>query len=230
MKGFAKPELLESYDTERQPVIAEMLNLTTDIYKQNMSSRVAKVISEMTGPKEAGLTRGRICFQLDINYRWSDIVFDERYTSGVTERHAYGGAGDQYIRAGDRAPDAPALECLYTTAKPVNRLFDIFNPAKHIALVFRGTIPGDANPFATSLSAFPDQTLLKVLIIPSGSSVESYETTSFEYVLRDTENHAHQGYGVDQATPAVVIVRPDAHIGAFCTSTAGVGNYISRVF
>ena len=230
MKGLAKPDLLESYDPERQPVIAEMLNLTTDIYKQNMSSRVANIITEMTGPKEAGLTRGRVCFQLDINYRWSDIIYDERYDGVVAEKHAYGGSGDLSVRAGDRAPDAPALECLYTNAKPVSRLFDLFDPTKHVALVFSGTRPGDANEFATALSAFPERTVLKVLILPTSAAAERKETTPFDYVLRDTEGHAHGGYNVNQSTSAAVIVRPDSHVGAFCNSAAGVRKYMEHIF
>ena len=89
--------------------------------------------------------RRRKLFQLDLNYRWSSIVFDERFASSSAQKDAYGKLG-QDLRAGDRAPDAPSLVILHSKVTSIGkvsgqvgasvRLFDIFEPTVHTALVF----------------------------------------------------------------------------------------------
>ena len=216
------------------PVIAEMLNLTTDIYKKNNSSRTADILTEASGPKNAGLTRGRDLFQLNVNYRWSEIVFDERFAVGDAQKQAYGSAG-QEVRAGDRAPDAPALECLFPAPgvgiKAPSCLFDVFDPTRHIALVFRGALNGEALPLHDSLEEFPSGAMLKVLILPPGGEYEPLANSLVDYVVRDTMGHAYGGYGLDMLSPssAAVIVRPDSYVGAFATSPAGIDKYRSLI-
>ena len=234
LKGFAKPELLESYKIERMPVIAEMLNLTTEIYKKNLSSEISTLLNdEKSGPKAAGLTRGRNLFQLDINYRWSEIIFDERFVGQSADKRAYGVEG-QAVRAGDRAPDAPALECFFAKEglKTISALFDIFEPTKHVALVFQDGAPKAVNAFLASLSKFSEGSLCTVLILPANAEYDPSVNSQVDYVLRDTDGHAHNGYGLDVSgvSPSAVIIRPDAHVGAFAISAAGIDKYRSLLF
>ena len=216
------------------PVIAEMLNFTTDIYKKVMKNmHSSDMLTDAWKPKEAGLTRGFDHFQLGINYRWSDIVFDERFTVEGSVRQAYG-AMDREVRAGDRAPDAPSLECLYpgTGVKSPNCLFDLFDPSKHVALVFRGSDSGAATPIYDALRMFPTGAMINVLILPPDGNYDLSVNPLVDYVLRDTMGHAHEGYGLiaRSPSPAAVIVRPDAYVGAFVTTSAGVEKYRSLVF
>ena len=72
------------------PVIADMLKLTTDLYNRAFSTttqqkiaaaKAAEVDAATLDERERGWFRGRKLFQLDLNYRWSNITIDERYVS-----------------------------------------------------------------------------------------------------------------------------------------------------
>ncbi|WP_338867922.1 FAD-dependent monooxygenase [Myxococcus stipitatus] len=74
----APPSLLDSYESERLPVAARVLGLTSSLHQQNFRPP--------TAPAPA-------IHQLDITYRDSVLAVDERSAPGE-------------LRAGDRAPDA----------------------------------------------------------------------------------------------------------------------------
>ena len=44
LKGLAKESLLDTYPSERLPVIADVLNFTTDLYKRTFSGEFAKLV------------------------------------------------------------------------------------------------------------------------------------------------------------------------------------------
>lgn len=226
----------------------ELLDFTTELYKKTFNGEMARAVmggavkgenleDAERGNGPASATRGRAWFsgrnilQLAINYRWSDIVFDERYPEEEVERHPYGVEGViEAVRAGDRAPDAPGLECLSSREgrKPVSRIFDIFNVMQHTALIFVDD-PESAKPFIEALSLFPSGTLQIALIIRSPSSSSAPSMPGMEYVFIDSEEHARTGYGVGDK-PMVVVVRPDSWIGLVATSAEGVRTYASRLF
>ncbi len=74
----ASPEILDSYEAERRPVAAGVLEMSTGLLKA------------MT--QDAVMTRGRDTYQLDLSYRGSAMS---------QERRAHPGQ----VQAGDRAPD-----------------------------------------------------------------------------------------------------------------------------
>ncbi|KLO17521.1 hypothetical protein SCHPADRAFT_994344 [Schizopora paradoxa] len=239
-KGHASSKLLESYELERLPVISEMLKISTGLHDSVRDSiKASKVSAAPSGEQQQGGTkrdadpflRGRKLFQLDVNYRWSPIVFDERFgeAEAVKQPNAYGTEGHE-ARAGDRAPDAPNLRVI---KRPANegkadlgeetRLFDVFTPDRHTVLVFHG----DATPILDALAKYPPELVRSVLVLPSNSS-ES-ESVSVDFVLKDMEGHAHNGYGVKEDLFQVVIVRPDGVIGAFVAGVDGVSKYFSLI-
>lgn len=257
LKGLANPTLLNSYTTERFPVIAEMLNLTTTLYQRTFSGnsglhtllqRADATKADIDeSAKDAGWYRDRKLFQLDVNYRWSEIVYDERFPDAETdERNAYGVEG-QVVRAGDRAPDAPGLDCVHAKgvhagsgkSKPT-RLFDILEPNVHTALVFADRSASEhTHRLLRSLVAFPKQTLQTVLIIPIGiyKDVSSPDIDStihpktLNYVFKDVEGYAFNGYGMTSTgSPPIVIIRPDAMVGLVAFSISGVERYVTKVF
>ncbi|KAL5508461.1 hypothetical protein ACEPAH_6080 [Sanghuangporus vaninii] len=193
--------------------------------------------------------RGRKLFQLDLNYRWSPIVFDERRpavsaSSGESnnkERDAYG-KPDHDLRAGDRAPDAPGLVVLHKSSRPIGkigkvvegaedgviRLFDTFDPTAHISLVFSSD-QSFIKAVQDVLKVLPDGLIRTVLIVPQDASISSVGE-DVDLVLDDKEGHAYKGYGIEKDANVVMIVRPDAMIGAFAASTAGVEQYLNKVF
>lgn len=127
-KGLASPALLDSYEAQRMPATARMLNISTILFG-NITGTVSAKTPAPQAPSAAALqavkeaqkqnenestwAKRRQLFQLDINYRWSGGVVDERYADEGEEK---GGAVEAYdeegrtARVGDHAPDAPALK------------------------------------------------------------------------------------------------------------------------
>lgn len=84
LRHGAPDELLDSYETERRPIAADVLGLSTRLHR---SAR------DGGGPER----RGAETQQLGIGYRGGPLSRERR------------GAGDGVLCAGDRAPDAPVL-------------------------------------------------------------------------------------------------------------------------
>jgi hypothetical protein len=181
--------------------------------------------------------RGRKLFQLDVNYRWSEVVFDERFAraDGEVAKNAYGVEG-QDVRAGDRAPDAPGLVCLGSvTGKTPGRLFDIYSPCKHTVLVFaNGALDKAKQPILDSVVSLPCSLVQKVIVLPSNtdevSTPQVFDTTVYDYVVKDIDGHGYKGYGVVEGGFAVVVVRPDGMVGGVAVSEAGLKKYVCAVF
>ncbi len=181
--------------------------------------------------------RGRNLFQLDVNYRWSPIVLDERFgeAEAAKQPNAYGIEGHE-ARAGDRAPDAPNLRVV---KRPANegqanvgeetRLFDVFTPDKHTVLMFASENGLDkTKAILSALEKYPPGLIRSALVLPSASSTT--ENASAEFVFKDTEKHAYTGFGVKGDHLQVVVVRPDGVIGAFVEGAQGIAKYFSLVF
>ncbi|MYW96509.1 FAD-dependent oxidoreductase [Amycolatopsis rubida] len=101
------PELLDTYESERRPVAAGVLRLST--------ARLAEAAEQKSIP----IRSDRDTTQLSVNYRGSALARDDRSESAQ-------------LRAGDRAPDAPGL----TTATGNCRLFDLTRGGRFTLLNF----------------------------------------------------------------------------------------------
>lgn len=93
----APPALLDTYEEERLPVAANVLGLSTRLYRQ------------ITAENEEKMRRDAVTLQLGITYKEMSLA--------VTSGHP-----SLNIAAGDRAPDAPGLDA---AGKSI-RLFDLF--------------------------------------------------------------------------------------------------------
>jgi 2-polyprenyl-6-methoxyphenol hydroxylase-like FAD-dependent oxidoreductase len=103
----ASPALLDSYEAERRPVAAGVLALS--------DARLKEAIEQKGIP----LRRDASTTQLDVNYRGSALVHDDRDETAP-------------LRAGDRAPDATGL----TTVDGERRLFDLTRGGRFTVLNF----------------------------------------------------------------------------------------------
>lgn len=240
MKGFSHPSLLDSYEEERIPVISEMLQITTDLYKRTFYGEETKngiIHKQDVDLRDTPYFRAKKLFQLHINYRWSSFVCDERDHQGsgrITRTNAYGSEGQQ-LRAGDRAPDAPGLVQLEpkTVNNSPSRLFDIFKPTLHTVIVYatkKSLLK--ASLILEPLRCIQDNLLQTLIVIPEETNDLDPTICPAEVVLTDTGGHAYRGYGIERGSenPVVVIVRPDGMVGAFATSSAGIMKYSTRVF
>ncbi|KAI6117896.1 FAD binding domain-containing protein, partial [Pisolithus croceorrhizus] len=235
-KGLSSASLLDTYTTERLPVIAEMLGLTTQIHKQMFGSNL-----------ERAMRRGKNVYMLGVNYRSSPIVVDEfALTSEASVAHsAYGEIQEGILRAGDRAPDAPGLVSVTTLNRGVvgsTRMFDIFTSTHHTVIIFALTlvVPVVQSILVTLQEVVSKELVQRVVVLPGshpepGGHVESRtssgegETVDVE-VLVDQVGHAYRGYVVEEGEIKVVIVRPDGVVGAIVRGVAGLERYFEGVF
>ncbi|EJC99075.1 uncharacterized protein FOMMEDRAFT_23412 [Fomitiporia mediterranea MF3/22] len=239
IKGTASPRLLESFESERLPVIAEMLKLTTALLDRFVQHGIdpEKSVEEVTekqiqksSQNEDVWIRDAKLAQLDIHYRWSPVVFDERFPHPSTiSIDAYDAVTGER-RAGDRAPDAPSL----IGRKAPDRLFDIFNPVMHTVLLFvaNQSLIGQARAIIAPLSSIDTGLIQKVLVLPAGTDASDILMNDIKYAIVDSEGHAFTNYGVgpSESSPTAVIVRPDTMIGAVLKTEAGARRYLSLVF
>lgn len=228
LKGQAPISLLDSYELERMPIISEMLQISTLLHR-NVPQR-----SFAEGKGQGQALRDWQLFQLDANYRHSPFVLDERFAYKAEDQtDAYGEKGHD-TRGGDRAPDAPGLVTLATaTGLKPTRIFELFNTASHTVLIF---VPGLEEHKTRALL----QPVLKALgrlspglvhtaLIVRGDAIDP-PFPEMDFVLKDTEGHAFQNYGIVAGQLAIIVVRPDTYIGAFVNDRAGVEKYLSLVF
>lgn len=110
--GSMSPDLLDSYEAERRPVAAHVLDLSNVRLKQALKDNAIPT------------RRDASTIQLDVGYRGSGLAHDDR-------------DDDAELRAGDRAPDATKL----ATIDGQRRLFDLLRGGRFSLLNF-GPVPG----------------------------------------------------------------------------------------
>ncbi|TFK51512.1 monooxygenase [Heliocybe sulcata] len=220
-KGIASPMLLQSYTDERLPVIRKMLEVTTDLLDKTLAK------------DESALDRGRKFHQLDINYRGSPIVLDQRL-GPLTEAppadiYTFGQLGS--VQAGDRAPDAPGLLDLKDSSSGLTSLFRIFAPAKHTVLILSASTPL-ADSVIDVLRDYPADIVQSVAVLPGRVAVRETEVLpKADLIVKDTDGHVYEGYSVDpwKEELAVIIVRPDGFVGGVGNGAQTVKDYFQRI-
>ncbi|KAK7051449.1 hypothetical protein VNI00_004423 [Paramarasmius palmivorus] len=210
-KGLAPTSLLDSYTTERLPVIASMLNKTTDLMHKTFDTAIAN--------NEAWV-RGWELRQFGVNYRGSPIIVDERYTDTSEPVDPYRSGHDGSAHAGDRASDAPGL----VWNEKEKRLFDLFSPSRHMVLVF-----SNEEGATKLLDSFvcPEGSVTSAVIYPQGT--KSPKESDANHTLVDRDGHAYKHYKVKEGEAWIVIIRPDGYIGAVAKDASGVKKYFAQI-
>jgi hypothetical protein len=178
-------------------------------------------------------------YQLGVNYRWSSIVIDEFGPSASQlegiPKDPYNAGNDGFVRAGDRAPDAPGLIVLAGIAAkagcPMTTLFDIFNPSCHTALIFfQSSTIQPLESVLKALRRFPVGTLRTVLVLRE-ASFQGLDEFSMDLAVHDSQGYGCQGYNISSGIDLVVVlVRPDAYVGAIVRGADGVDQYFKTIF
>ncbi|TFK73744.1 hypothetical protein BDN72DRAFT_875643 [Pluteus cervinus] len=211
-KGQAKPSLLDSYTQERLPVIAEMLRKTTQILNTSFRGTSSQ--------KSNAWRRDGELHQLGINYRGSPIVMDDRIDEDVAKEAYHSGSG---IHAGDRAPDASGLVCLHNASR--TRLFKLFSPTHHTLLLFSNGMDNDV-----TAALKPKKDLFETVLVLRDSLTQVANPDSFDSIIHDIDGHASHAYGIQRGWATIVVIRPDAYIGAILHDTTGLQKYLETVF
>ncbi|MET7679236.1 FAD-dependent monooxygenase [Streptomyces sp. NPDC005423] len=132
-------------------------------------------------------------------YRWSSLA--------GTPADA-GDPGDpDGLRAGDRAPDAP---CLDGAGRPV-RLFQTYAHPGFTLLGFDSELARATKELGKRYG--DDRGLRAFAVHDSGE-------------LRDHAGHARRAYGIDG--PALVLIRPDNHVGLLTRNPADIDAYLTE--
>uniref|UniRef100_A0A8H8CHC0 FAD-binding domain-containing protein n=1 Tax=Psilocybe cubensis TaxID=181762 RepID=A0A8H8CHC0_PSICU len=227
IKSLAPPTLLDSYNDERVPLVAEMLNITTELL---LVGRKALSV----GREEATLKRAENLSQLGVNYRGSPMIIDEEDNIGNIKAHGEGKAfNSRYgnadrgsvVKAGDRAPDAPGLAKVHHTnsvERPTTRLFKLLTPAKHSVLILYDLIPNAQ--FLAVLERLQKVSALgnvvQVFVIKKPGVIDIIDTSQSPLaeqwisVFEDRGGHVHDAYADPDFTASIFVVRPDGIIGA----------------
>ncbi|KAI0065250.1 FAD/NAD-P-binding domain-containing protein [Artomyces pyxidatus] len=215
-KGLASPTLLDTYESERMPIVAEMLNVTDKLHHLAWTEMPPSTLE--SGGQEAQandpMWRPKHLLQLGVNYRWSRIVLEGRETEkdrGTVESNPYGVAGAR-LRAGDRAPDAPNL--VETPSGDRMRLFAVLAGGNvHTVLVFLGQQPTDIERDIQAMAKYRDAGVASIAVIYPRGFVP--KAVAGSRCFEDTGGHAYDGYELGEDSVTYVVVRPDGMIGAY---------------
>ncbi|KAL1723963.1 FAD binding domain-containing protein, partial [Schizophyllum commune] len=213
-KKLAPLTLLATYSSERLPVIATMLQKTTEISE----AFVKAAYQQRTDPATGEWKRDGAMKQFGVNYRGSDIVLDERNPLLDAMPSAYG-SGDGVLRAGDRAPSAPVR---YAADKGVQKMFDVFSCQRHTILVFSS---GEVGRGVVDVLISLPEGLSEVFVVTAPEKAHSDDELT---VLEDFAGHARSIYQVDH-DPTIAIIRPDGVIGAIVLEAYGIWRYFAKI-
>ncbi|KAK0436890.1 FAD binding domain-containing protein [Armillaria borealis] len=210
-RGLAAPTLLDTYTQERIPVIAAMLDKTTELHNKTFTRGAAS---------SEGWRRGPELYQFGVNYRGSPIVIDEEGTPESVDPYRSGEGGA--LRAGDRAPDAPGL---VSSQGEKTCLFDIFRTSYHTVLIF-ACAGLEVEGIPDLLKAYPAGTVKSVVILQQNAA-PVVDGPPADFVLADGEGYARKHYN---DRDGIVIVRPDGIIGALVGGVDGLKRYFKGIF
>jgi 2-polyprenyl-6-methoxyphenol hydroxylase-like FAD-dependent oxidoreductase len=199
--GKAVPSLLDSYDAERHPVAARVIEHATRLAQVGtLESQLARKLRNHAMQVATGLAtvRQRLAAQTedtDVSYRDSPIVLAAD-------------GGDDGPRPGDAAPDIPELGLHLVLARGV----------WHTTLYVAPS--ADAEPPAGSE---PGRSVLVADSPPHPSG--------FDEVVLDPDRKVAARYGVDEEDGGLILVRPDGYIGlrADLGDQRAIADYLVRI-
>jgi hypothetical protein len=222
-KGLSSPSLLDTYNEERVPVVAQMLKISTALLKKAIAN---------TQDEEAWNRSGNIK-QLGVNYRWSSIVIDDdlekKHEGAQGALQSTYDVGNGAVRAGDRAPDASGMMKAgdYSDGVgPETRLFKLFSPGRHTVLVFAAKT--NYQTVLQVLQTWPGDLVQSVVITQAKGAIVSDQSKAT--VVEDRDGHAHAAYTGPDDTSAIFIIRPDGVIGARLGKVEGIKRYFQTIF
>lgn len=230
-RGVASPSLLDSYNDERPPIIAEMLKLSSMLFNNFVQAKAGGT------ERQNAWKRGGDLHQFGVNYRWSPIVLDERTPKEdkPVDPYASSGSPTGIVRAGERAPDAPGLVILaakggFNAAHPTTSLFSLFGASHHTVVIFGdGTVQVQVQEVIAALLAYPKD-LLKTVLVHSDASAPLSAPDGIDWSVLDRDGHAREGYQVQKDEFLVVIVRPDGSVGGIVRGANGARRYLDGIF
>ncbi|KAJ8096421.1 hypothetical protein PM082_011584 [Marasmius tenuissimus] len=222
--GLAPLSLLQSYTDERLPIIATMLNKTTEIMNRTFQAR-----PDIQGLDPAVFKRGFELRMLGVNYRGSPLVVDENHGEEKdVVVDPYRGGLDGALKGGDRAPAATGLVDLADNS--ITTLYDLFSPSKHTILVFAGEDGASGEVLENVRGIFPQGTSQIVVVRPQSFTGSSTATQAQGHrILVDKEGYAFKHYHANVQL-RMFAIRPDGFVGAIAEGVEGLKKYAGLIF
>ncbi|KAJ7066712.1 FAD binding domain-containing protein [Mycena amicta] len=250
-RNLAPESLLDTYNEERTPVVAAMLNQITALLQETRGDKNKTVDPRTTRSAISAWKYNGGVLQLGVNCRWSSIVFDEQsFDDDVDlddefsdfpfdededdDMDEFSSANDAFsdrpLRAGDRAPDAPELVTLKhpTLSTTSRRLFNVFTASKHTVLILTNNSDRCARAMRL-MSSFPHGAVQSVVVLRSQTTLSAEISALADWVVEDHAGHAYSTYSLREGCD-IVVVRPDGLIGAIVRSGRGLLQYFEGVF
>lgn len=222
-RGLASDGLVDSYEAERRPVGREVLQFTDRIFKLATSRRGLFKLPRTSllpalAPKvaESRNLRShlfRTVSQLGTSYRGSDMV-----QTGSTRLPAPLARGP---RPGDRLPDAVVM---YQDRE--RRLHELLAaPGFHILLC------GPGWPADSQLRLLSELGRLSPWLSVHRVSAGARLAAAGHGIIQDVSGLAFERLGLSERRPALLLVRPDGHIGfrSDGTDPDGAVEYLNRL-
>jgi hypothetical protein len=228
VNGKASDALLKSYEAERMPVVAEMLSLSNALHARAFPHIPATAFEtpEANNTQPDPMQRSRKLLQLGINYRWSNIIYDERNDKEAIQDVTPYDLLENQIRAGDRAPYIGGLT---GGSGETTNLFSLLRDApSHLVLIF----PSSGSSPIEQLSAVQsiiDAGLIQFIVILGNKSSDKQTQGKGVRYLVDSQDTSRASYHIDANRSTYVTIRPDGIIGAFTFGVNGIKEYFVRV-
>jgi 3-(3-hydroxy-phenyl)propionate hydroxylase len=224
IKGGAKPDLLDTYMTERHPTDEALVHGTDLGYHMIIEPHaLKKVIMQNLGPTLMHfepLQRQVRATLAELNVRYN--------ASALTEDHG----GSDGPAPGMRAPNATVVRMPSRETVP---LFDVLRDPRWSLLVFAGNAPDehtieDLERTCASLAARYSARIAIHLVLCDTPAVPVHESWAADFIM-DRERLAHAKYGVT-SDPCLYLIRPDWYIAyrSSLDQAKQLSEYIARVF
>lgn len=226
-RNLAAPDLLDSYETERQPVARAVLR-GTDLGARLVlgAHPIGRAIREYVFPTVTGFSPVRDRLQsalseLQVNYRHSSLSVESgtvHARRGIRRRHG--------LRAGDRVPDAHLLDA--PSAMPVT-VFERF--AQGWTLLAFPTEPRseETAPALSRIAALTREMagdLVRLDVVAERTDGEPVTGSS----LLDLTGEVRRRFGVERGQ--LLLVRPDGYLGfrGRIDRPGELASYLARIF
>ena len=202
VRGRAGDELVDSYEDERRPIAAGVLQRSGGLLRSGTTQnpvmrglrRALFPIAGRIGPLTARIADG--LGQLDIDYHHSAIVVGEHAT-----RFTFDGGP----HPGQRARDATGIGGL----EDGDRLFDALRGPSHTLLMFAGEEGGHGR-LAMAARLAHEEFSEEIVAFWVGAPGDDPPGELDVRALVDGDRAAHRAYGARQ--PCLYLVRPDGYI------------------
>ncbi|MDY6901918.1 MAG: FAD-dependent monooxygenase [Cyanobacteriota bacterium] len=221
-RGLAKPKLLDSYNTERYPLLKEQVETTDAGFKmmllrnpvsRKIRNRLVSLLLELEPIQQRMDKRSAM---LTINYRNSPIVDEHRELPLLTGKPIKEIAEFKQWRdfgeaahAGERAPDIT-----FNSKGVEKRLFEILRGTTHKLLIFTGNYsdPDFERTFKQKHNLVKQKygNLIDTVVVTMKSEFP-FETDGQVLLVHDDEGELHRRYGASEHS--LYLIRPDGYIG-----------------